>query len=502
MGFRRYLAPSAREAMERIRRELGPDAVVLSNRRTDSNRVEIIAAASGQMQALVEEIAPAAPEPVMHRPPRRTGVATRGPAPSAVAPHPAPSGALPAESFQEFVRRQGATPPRHAALGMYDDIAGTGRVAPAPASPPVSAAVPAMAVFRRRAQGAGTAQEPDRPAGAAIPEDPLRAELKELRSNLTARLTQLESRLAEPPAATAAARQATTVPPAMAGARGAPDSARRVLTRLLSAGFSADLARRMAQELPAGQQSEQVADWLHTRLAGELNCPPQEENVLAAPGAMVLVGPTGVGKTTTAAKLAARCIVRHGANALGLITVDAYRMGAFEQLRDYGRILGVPVQSAHDAAALDALLKAMAGKRQVIIDTCGLSQRDPRLADLLRTLDEARFAGLPLRRTLLLNSASHAETLDEVARAWDLAGCAGVILTKLDEAARIGGALDTVLRYRACILGLTNGQRVPEDWHAGSAALLTHLALKPVASAFAIEGEDAVAPSPQGAHHG
>lgn len=270
----------------------------------------------------------------------------------------------------------------------------------------------------------------------------------------------------------------------------------RLMTRLLTAGFSAEAARRVAQHAPGELQLAASQEWLQSVIAMNLKCTDSAHALFERAGVFALVGPTGVGKTTTVAKLAARFAVKYGTNALGLITLDAYRVAAHEQLRAYGRILGAPVHLAQDGATLRELLASMRGKRLVLIDTCGVGPRDERLNEMLAMLTGAGRQGDDWQRVqpvLLLNGGSHSETLDETARAWRAPQAAGCILTKLDEAARIGGALDCALRYKLTLLAVTNGQRVPEDLHLPNAKLLAHLALKPGGQAFALAEAEATA---------
>jgi flagellar biosynthesis protein FlhF len=271
----------------------------------------------------------------------------------------------------------------------------------------------------------------------------------------------------------------------------------RVMTRLLTAGFSVEVARRIALNAPELHHVDNAAEatdaWMQDVLTHNLRCAGPEESLVDRSGVFALVGPTGVGKTTTVAKIAARFAVRCGAGALGLITLDAYRVAAQEQLRTYGRILGTPVHLAQDVATLRELLASMKNKRLVLIDTCGLGPRDERLPEMLGILAQAGGAAQRIQPVLLLNAASHAETLDETARAWRAADAVGAMLTKIDEAARIGGALDCALRHKLKLLGLTNGQRVPEDLHQPNARLLAHLALKPANQMFELADDEGAA---------
>ncbi len=176
-------------------------------------------------------------------------------------------------------------------------------------------------------------------------------------------------------------------------------------------------------------------------------------------GVFALVGSTGVGKTTTAAKLAALCAAKHGPHSVGLITLDTYRVGGHEQLRAYGRMLGVVAHLAHDKAALQDLLGLLAGKKMVIIDTTGVAPRDPRKDDILEVLD------LPgIERLLVANAGAHGDTLDEALAAFKRVGCKQAILSKVDEAVKLAPALDALIRHQLVLRGITNGQRVPEDF--------------------------------------
>lgn len=249
----------------------------------------------------------------------------------------------------------------------------------------------------------------------------------------------------------------------------------RLLRDLLHAGFSPAIGRFLTDNLPAGGDAEQGLHWLQGALARNLNCAAEDE-ILAAGGVFALMGPTGVGKTTTTAKLAARCVVRHGADKLALVTTDGYRIGAHEQLRIFGKILGVAVHTVRDGEDLHATLGALRAKHMVLIDTVGMSQRDKALAEQIGMLCGA---GGKVNRFLLLNAGASRDTLDEAVRAYrGTDGLAGVVLTKVDEAVTLGGALDVIVRHRLRLHYVCNGQRVPEDLRAANRDYLLHRALR------------------------
>ena len=230
---------------------------------------------------------------------------------------------------------------------------------------------------------------------------------------------------------------------------------------LLDAGFSTKLVRTLVERMPEGLDADAALAWARNELVTHLPVLGSEDTFLSG-GVYALVGPTGVGKTTTLAKLAARCVAREGRDQVAMLTTDNFRIGALEQLQIYGRLMGVPTHSVRDAGELRRLLAELGSRKIVLIDTTGISQRDRHVAEQAAMLCDA---GKTVRRLLVLNAASQGDTLDEVAYAYrngvgeDVAGC---IITKLDEASRLGAALDTAIRHRLPIHYMSVGQKVPE----------------------------------------
>ncbi len=245
--------------------------------------------------------------------------------------------------------------------------------------------------------------------------------------------------------------------------------------RLLDGGFSTVLIRKLLDAMPLevsnGQHDE--LEWATQVLQRNLSTADPERAVEDQGGIYALIGATGVGKTTTTAKLAATFAAKHGANHIGLITLDAYRVGAHEQLRAYGRILGVPVHTAHDRAALEDLLDLLSGKKLILIDTAGMAQRDSRTKELLDMLSHPS-----IKKLLVINASAQGDAIEDVMHAYQAHQCAGVVLSKLDEAVKLGPALDALIRHKLKVLGVANGQRVPEDWHRLSAQALVHRAMR------------------------
>jgi len=248
-----------------------------------------------------------------------------------------------------------------------------------------------------------------------------------------------------------------------------------VLKEMLAAGFSASLSRLLAEKLPATEKAQDAMNWIRMVLGRNLAVLENEKEILDKGGVFALVGPTGVGKTTTTAKLAARCVMRHGAAKLALITTDGYRIGAYEQLRIYGKILGVMVHSVKDETDLRIALDELKSKHIVLIDTVGVGQRDKMVAEQVAMLSGV---GSQVKRLLCLSAIATGETLNEVVRSYVGGGLDGCIVTKLDEAATIGNVLDVVIRQKLKLYYVANGQRVPEDLHAVNRHYLVDRAFK------------------------
>ena len=254
----------------------------------------------------------------------------------------------------------------------------------------------------------------------------------------------------------------------------------RLLRNLLGCQFSPALARTLVELLPADYAEAQADEWLRQMLMRALASVNRgagqvvegERTLFDEGGVFALIGPTGVGKTTSIAKIAAHHVLRHGPRSLALITADVYRIGAQEQLRAFGRMLGVPVQVAQDRDVLQQLLKEHEQSRLVLIDTAGIGQRDDRVSQLTSALEVSQ-----VRRVLVMNAAAQPGSIEEVLGAFGARDTAGVLLSKVDEAVGLGACLDALVRHRLPLLGYADGQRVPEDYHAVDFSRLVGLAL-------------------------
>jgi flagellar biosynthesis protein FlhF len=380
VNISRFFGATNREAMRQVRLALGPDALIISNKRVNGG-VEILATDQTSL----------------------------------------PDGGAPAGAAQ-----------------------------PAPPSAPARSAAPASPA-------------PHAAAGHPHPGAPgadLMGALGELKGSLETRIDELlwGSQLRRSP-------QAVTL-----------------FQNLLRFGFSTALLRAMLKHMPEQTVPRAALQWARNELVRHLPV-LESEDALWQPGlALALVGPTGVGKTTTVAKLAARCVRRGGPGSLVLVTTDTYRIGAHEQLKIYGQMLRVPVHVVQDVHEMRRVMQTVRPDQTLLIDNVGISQRDRYIHEQAALL---AGAGRTVERLLVLNAVSHGDTLDEVARSYagdggtPLRGC---IVSKIDEASRLGAALDTAIRYKLPIHYVSNGQKVPENLLFLSAAELVDRALAPAQS--------------------
>jgi len=494
MNVKRFSARTAREALGLVRQAFGEDAVVLSTRPC-SDGVEVMAMAPEGIEHIERvsaerEPSPAAaplPLPSLRRP-VVPSMRVRDEAPATLPPAAAPTTveqdvaelSMSTLSFQDYVRERMLRRRRAEQQAQEQSRAEAAAAEARSAELQSRPAPPAGSLLRARAESpraeaplAAAApllhdDAPEAPAAVpALPEAAVRkaavpaaetlspAAQDEMLSELRAVKGLIEDRFG-----------------ALAFMEKLQRQPRQALLthRLLDQGFSPVLARKLADGLP--NDTEEIA-WAASVLERNLLTGEGEAALEDTGGVFALVGATGVGKTTSTAKLAAAFATRHGAANLGLITLDAYRVAAHEQLRAYGRILGVPVHTAHDRASLDDLLELLAGKKMVLIDTAGMAQRDARTRELLDMLSHRSVS-----RLLVVNAAAQGETIDDVLQAYRASSCRGVILSKVDEAVKLGPALDAMIRHKLKVLGVANGQRVPEDWHRLSAHALVQQALR------------------------
>ncbi|MEZ5563355.1 MAG: flagellar biosynthesis protein FlhF [Gammaproteobacteria bacterium] len=224
-------------------------------------------------------------------------------------------------------------------------------------------------------------------------------------------------------------------------------------------GLDADIARQLAERSATTHPGGGWTAVLRT-LVEEL--PVSDADPVSDGGCYAVIGPTGVGKTTTIAKLAARAALEHGPDSVGLVTTDTFRVAAREQLDTYGQIIGIPVSHASDSQSLGEALDALSDRRLILIDTAGLSQRDPRLPEQLARLAAADSG---ITTLLALPANAHAGAMQEIVDVFRTVRPAACILTKTDEATSLGGALSVLIRSQLALAYVANGQRVPEDLH-------------------------------------
>lgn len=459
MKIKRFFAQDMRTALRLVREEQGPNAVILSNRRVEGG-VEVVAAtdydeslvqqsvlaarraaeAAAQDTAVPVSAAAAAAEPT-------PAIARAQAAPkvlSQAAPPPVDPLLPPQLAQVAAAARAEAMNPRSAARAPAAAAPSTPSTPPASAEREPAATRPLTAIDVVERVGTRRLQRiPDEVAQLCV-DDPRIAEMKREMAQLRQTLKRELDRFAD---------QRLRLSPARESA----------FEELSSYGCDESFARGIVERIPADSDPARARGLLLGLLAKSLRV--SEDDPIAHGGVVALIGPTGVGKTTTLAKLASRYAAQHSARDVALVTTDGFRIGAREQLFTYGRLLGMPVIEVANPNELGDTLDRLGDYRLVLVDTAGLSHRDLALGAQLSAL-----AKLPHVNTqLVLPANTHADDLDEVVRRFAIAKPRAAILSKVDETGRLGAALSVAVRHALPISYLTDGQRVPEDLHRAEA---------------------------------
>lgn len=259
-----------------------------------------------------------------------------------------------------------------------------------------------------------------------------------------------------------------------------------VMQKMLAAGFSPKLSRVLAARLPRQFSDSQADAWLRQVLIRNLSTQEKSSMPGIRPGVWALVGPTGHGKTTTLAKLAAETVLRHGRASVALVSIDTYRIGAQQQLGAYAEMMGVDSVMAKDASELPRILASFADRPCVLIDTAGFAHDDDRLHKQLEIL-----MAVGASCVLTLAASTQGALASRIVQRYGAMPLSGVALTKLDEGGQWAPVLDCVMRAKLPVACLASGQRVPEDLHAANAAYLVDRALRAAGEGeFAMRVED------------
>ena len=398
MQVKRFFAADMRQAMKLIRDELGADAAIIGNRRI-AGGVELTAALDYKLSAL----APRVPNVELEEELRKT------------------QSKIVSAQAELSLRAEGDT---DASRQLFAGL-------------PLTAAEPLIEP---------RLEEPSRPQPAPAPAqsidqrvfDDMRNELNGLRELLEVQLGSLAWNQLQ-------------------GSR--PEQA-NLWRRLQRIGLSGPLSHRLLTQVTEIEEPRQAWRMLLAHLARMITTPELEP--LEEGGVIAMVGPAGMGKTTTLAKLAARYVLKYGAQNIALVSMDSFRIGAQEQLKTLGRILNVPVTHVAPGQSLGQTLEPLARKRVVLVDTAGLQASDPALR---LQLDSLAGRGIKARNYLVLATTSQKQVLSAAYLSYKRCGLAGCILTKLDETASLGEVLSLAISNDLPVAYLTDGPRIPDDLH-------------------------------------
>ncbi len=447
MKIKRFFAKDMRTALAEVKETLGPDAVIMSNKKVTGG-VEIVAAVDYQSQVPGPKDAP------VRRQLNDESVNISSAARQMIRPEPTPAKEQNehyADTLAALLARQQKLKPGNGAPMGNTQSAG---LAAANAAPRTLAeqgqwgAAPEPAKPKARV---ASGQRAPQPAQRDQEMEGMRKEMASIRKLLEHQISGLMWQEVE---------------------RREPMRA-LLIKELKKLGFDDAFADQLAGLIPEDMSIHQAMAQLAEVLTAQLKI--SEDEIMRQGGAVALLGPTGVGKTTTIAKLAARFAMKYGAEQVALITTDNYRIGAHEQLQTYGRIMGCPVRQVRDAEELANALYQFRHRRLVLIDTAGVGQRDIRLTEQLDTL--VKNAKVRIRSYLVMSATSQRRVMQEAVDHFRRIPLSGCILTKLDESLNLGEVINVCIQNSLPISYITDGQRVPEDIQVANAAQLVGAAM-------------------------
>ncbi|MFO8140670.1 MAG: flagellar biosynthesis protein FlhF [Marinobacter sp.] len=428
MKVQRFFAKSMAEALKQVSHEMGPDAMILSNRRVDGG-VEIVTALDYDENMARQRLGEKAAE------------ATNG------------SRLAEMQADQHRHLEQELDRSRSRIREVREKRANVGSDLSRTRVDDHGSAMPADGLFDTSSDESQRSPATANPPPGGYPDElaSMRAEISSLRELVSGR-----------------------APAAEASAPVSPSSAvqQRLAERLQEFGLSAELSVSVSRQHRNGRLEDGWKQSLKMLATGVRTA---REHWVEAGGVYALVGPTGSGKTTTIGKLAARYVLEHGPDSLALVTTDRYRVAAHEQLFVFGRILNVPVRVVDESHSLDDILDELSDKHLVLIDTAGLTSSDrgyqEQLAELVRSDHN-------IRTHLVVSATSQPRIMKSVWHCYKMANLAGCVMTKIDEALTLGEALGFVMETGLPVAWYTDGQKIPEDLHRAEAIPLVRMGIE------------------------
>jgi len=432
MKIKRFVAKDMRTALTEVKEFLGPDAIILSNKKV-AGGVEIVAAIDPEA---VQAKAQPQPQPEIKAAPVGSRLNIKVDDESEVAQ------AAPADSLQALLARQISKQPPAAQALSANKMAAVKTAAATNALFAMNNSAPPLA--ERQSSGVGQLNMAELTKYQEQQAKLMQQQFDSMRNEMVSMKQLLQHQVSGLMWQDLARREPVRA---------------MVIEKLLALGLSEAVADQIACFMPEDMSDAEAWDSALELLTGQLST--TNDDIMRRGGIIALVGPTGVGKTTTVAKLAAQFAKRHGADQVALITTDSFRIGAYEQLATFGRIIGCPVKQVKDSEELALLINQLQQRKLILIDTAGMSQRDVRLAEKLASL--VHNSRVKIKSYLVLSATSQARVMQETVEHFKRIPLAGCIFTKLDECLSLGEIINVAIQNALPVSYLTNGQRVPED---------------------------------------